>query len=721
MERRSAFTRVEKAGAGTGGVSRFRPLLSATVDLVGVYSRTNAGFRVPNSLPRRCLTKPPSAVNNGGFDNEANDLVLYVGDVLASDRGPQYAVLDLLGTGTFGQVVKCRDTRTKRDVAVKVIKRHAAFKNQAWIEISILRILHQNQSAEDSKHIVRYITHFVYRGHLCLVFELLSINLYQFLKQRSFRGIALPLLRHFLTQLLHALNVLVRCGIIHCDLKPENILLNDFQTTDIKVIDFGSACQLEHPVYSYVQSRFYRSPEVLLGLPKYDSQIDMWSLGCVAGELFLGVPLFPGQNEMNMVARIDEMLGPMSDMFLCRCRHTSKFFNVTRTLDGISDVRTHELKRVSQYEAENNVRLAEWKRYLPHKTLHDTIMKAAWKSEAPHIEEIALRRSFVDLLAGMLKVDPLERLSPAEAMAHPFIQDGPLPNGQPWVPPGRPRRIPRLRPIAIDIPHANDMGAYANSAPALRGHAPMGHPLRNWTDQFYAAFPGDPALGMQSGAAHAVQYSPYAGSYIPPPSVPHFAYGAGPSVYRAQSGAYAYTVGETGAPMRGLHNGVQAGAAAAHMGMGAMNEGARPMVNAALPAIALSIPPGGAGRRALHASASRESLVQRVPSAGDLNDETMLGADDDAGGGAHRGNAGRGGGTWWAGYGYGHYVRTRARAGNIAGDMDISEGASPGNSASGGNSYTRRPPPRQVVEGVQLQSPRSRFLDARGDASEVDK
>lgn len=80
------------------------------------------------------------------------------------------------------------------------------------------------------------------------------------------------------------------------------------QSPDIKVIDFGSACHEKQTVYTYIQSRFYRSPEVLLGLP-YSTSIDMWSLGCICVELFLGLPLFPGTSEFNQITRIVEMLG----------------------------------------------------------------------------------------------------------------------------------------------------------------------------------------------------------------------------------------------------------------------------------------------------------------------------------------------------------------------------------------------------------------------------
>jgi serine/threonine protein kinase len=100
------------------------------------------------------------------------------------------------------------------------------------------------------------------------------------------------------SQILDALIVLRDASIIHCDLKPENILLAPPAASggalgQLKLIDFGSACFETRTVYSYIQSRFYRSPEVLLGL-SYSASIDMWSFGCVAAELFLGLPLFPG-------------------------------------------------------------------------------------------------------------------------------------------------------------------------------------------------------------------------------------------------------------------------------------------------------------------------------------------------------------------------------------------------------------------------------------------
>ena len=85
-------------------------------------------------------------------------------------------------------------------------------------------------------------------------------------------------------------------------MKPENILLHreSNSTTDVKMIDFGSACLTTQKGFSYVQSRYYRAPEVILGID-YSTEIDMWSLGCIVAELYNGVALFPGQDENEML------------------------------------------------------------------------------------------------------------------------------------------------------------------------------------------------------------------------------------------------------------------------------------------------------------------------------------------------------------------------------------------------------------------------------------
>lgn len=130
----------------------------------------------------------------------------------------------------------------------------------------------------------------------CLVFEMLSMNLYDLLKNNRFQGLSLELIRRFAIQLLNAISFLRENRIIHCDLKPENILLKQPNKSGLKIVDFGSSCFDDQVMYTYIQSRYYRSPEVILGIP-YGAEIDMWSFGCIIAELYIGYPIFPGEDE----------------------------------------------------------------------------------------------------------------------------------------------------------------------------------------------------------------------------------------------------------------------------------------------------------------------------------------------------------------------------------------------------------------------------------------
>ncbi|KAL7675444.1 hypothetical protein ACOME3_001710 [Neoechinorhynchus agilis] len=220
----------------------------------------------------------------------------------------RYELVSLLGKGTFGQVVKAFDHAGKEFVAVKIIKNSKAFYEQAKIELNLLKHMQRNGSRDH--HIVTLKDDFMFRNHLCIVFELLSFNLYDLLKNSQFKGASLNLVRKFAIQLLSALSFLYRPEnqIIHCDLKPENIVLCSPNRSKIKLIDFGSSCRLNQQLYRYIQSRYYRAPEVILGR-SYDAGIDMWSLGCILVEMHTGEPLFAGESERDQMMKIMEIMG----------------------------------------------------------------------------------------------------------------------------------------------------------------------------------------------------------------------------------------------------------------------------------------------------------------------------------------------------------------------------------------------------------------------------
>ena len=144
---------------------------------------------------------------------------------------------------------------------------------------------------------------------MCIVFELMSLNLFDLVKSNKFRGMKLSVIKKFAQSIARALSFVHRKKIIHGDLKPENVLLQQYGRTGVKVIDFGSSVYTDGKLLTYVQSRFYRAPEVILGC-HYDTAVDMWSFGCLLAELVSGQPLLPGRDEEDQLDRIVELLGP---------------------------------------------------------------------------------------------------------------------------------------------------------------------------------------------------------------------------------------------------------------------------------------------------------------------------------------------------------------------------------------------------------------------------
>ncbi|EPX73005.1 CMGC/DYRK/YAK protein kinase Ppk15 [Schizosaccharomyces octosporus yFS286] len=395
------------------------PLEAVSVKLANTYAICNPKFQFSSEQnPRRPLTKPSEGLHNHGYDNANHDYVLYVNDLLGTDEGRKYLILDTLGHGTFGQVAKCQDLKTQRIVAIKVIKNKPAFYNQCVMEVSILEFLNNRYDPDDKRHLIRLYDQFMHKNHLCLVFELLSINLYELIKQNQFRGLHLSLVRSFAIQLLSCASLLKQARIIHCDMKPENILLQDLSSPNVKVIDFGSACHERQTVYTYIQSRFYRSPEVVLGL-HYNCGIDMWSIGCILAELFLGLPLFPGNSEYNQICRIVDMLGNPPAWMIEMGKNAKKYFNISI----VNGRKIYELKSIEQFSIENNKVEQPGKQYFGEKALDAIIMNYPRRKTTPkHTpEEHEERLCFIDFVKQFLELNPLKRWSPDQAKLHPFI------------------------------------------------------------------------------------------------------------------------------------------------------------------------------------------------------------------------------------------------------------------------------------------------------------
>ncbi|XP_033942577.1 homeodomain-interacting protein kinase 1-like isoform X3 [Pseudochaenichthys georgianus] len=357
-----------------------------------------------------------TSTTKSSSSHSEGDYQLVQHEILCS-MANSYEVLEFLGRGTFGQVAKCWKRGTNEIVAIKILKNHPSYARQGQIEVSILSRLSTENA--DEFNFVRSYECFQHKNHTCLVFEMLEQNLYDFLKHSKFSPLLLKCIRPILQQVATALMKLKSLGLIHADLKPENIMLVDplRQPYRVKVIDFGSASHVSKAVCStYLQSRYYRAPEIILGLP-FCEAIDMWSLGCVIAELFLGWPLYPGASEYDQIRYISQTQGLPAEYLLSAGTKTSRFFN--RGPD--SSYPLWRLKTSSEHEAEMGIKSKEARKYI-FNCLDDMMQVNMTNLEGTDIlAEKADRREFIDLLKKMLTLDADKRITPMKTLNHPFV------------------------------------------------------------------------------------------------------------------------------------------------------------------------------------------------------------------------------------------------------------------------------------------------------------
>ncbi|OMJ91814.1 hypothetical protein SteCoe_5602 [Stentor coeruleus] len=327
--------------------------------------------------------KPDSSGINFGFDDERGDYLLVAGDHIAF----RYEIVKMLGKGNFGQVVLCEDHKRNEKVALKIVRNKKRFNQQATVEIKVLQTLREND-VEGKNHVVKIKNYFVFRKHICMTFEILSMNLYELLHQNNFEGFSLSLIHKFTYQMLICLNYTSKFSIIHCDLKPENIMLVDSKRAEINIIDFGSSCFEPEKIYTYIQSRFYRAPEIILGI-SYTPAIDMWSLGCIVSEFFTGYPLFVGESEHDQLLFIMELLGLPPENILKMSTRSKLFFE-----SGAPKIIPNK-KGVKKIPGTKKI---------------TDVMQGA-------------PESLVDFVIRCLDWDPQTRMKPSEGLLHPWIEE----------------------------------------------------------------------------------------------------------------------------------------------------------------------------------------------------------------------------------------------------------------------------------------------------------
>lgn len=278
---------------------------------LGIYTKKNKTSMISN-------------VNNYGFDDSSHHYKTQQGDHIAY----RYEIKSNFGKGAFGQVVKVYDHKEKMEVALKIIINTKQMHEQGLIETNILTTLNDGSDPQHNNYIVRVMDSFKFRNHVCVTFEILGQNLYEYSRSLHYKPLPMNQLRLIAQQMFTALQFChEQKRVIHCDMKPENVLLvSKSNKNNIRVIDFGSSCFVGKQKYEYIQSRFYRAPEVILG-QKYGPPMDIWSVGCILCEMESGRPIFPGDDEYEQIRLFLEILGLPPRYLLSQCARRKEFFH----------------------------------------------------------------------------------------------------------------------------------------------------------------------------------------------------------------------------------------------------------------------------------------------------------------------------------------------------------------------------------------------------------
>jgi serine/threonine-protein kinase PRP4 len=319
----------------------------------------------------------------------------------------RYHVKQVLGKGMFSSVVRALDEKTGKLVAVKIIRQNDTMRKAGMKEIGILEQLLE-ADPEDKKHVIKFERYFDHKGHLCMVFENLSMNLRELLKKYGRDvGLNLRAIRAYAQQIFLGLSLLRKCNILHADLKPDNLLVNENRNM-LKICDLGSASSAsDNEITPYLVSRFYRAPEVMLGIP-FDYAIDVWSIGCTLFELYTGKILFTGRNNNQMLRAIMECRGKYPPRLLRRGSLAPMHF------DDMLNFHSIEEDRITGRIV---TRILDFKK--PERDLKTRLMGKGTRGMADSdAKELTL---FVDFLDRCLTLNPEKRCTPDEALRHPFL------------------------------------------------------------------------------------------------------------------------------------------------------------------------------------------------------------------------------------------------------------------------------------------------------------
>ncbi|CAH8667021.1 unnamed protein product [Dicrocoelium dendriticum] len=328
--------------------------------------------------------------------------VVAVGDVIKR----RYRVQKIIGEGSYGQVFECFDLCTNSLTAVKALKPQSDYKDVARHELNVLETISRIDS-NSCCHCINSLDFFDWHSHFFLVFPLLGPSIFSFLEQNNYEPYPIHHVASITRQICEAVDFLHHAGITHTDLKPENVLFVDgsydevpsstrrrsvmhIRDPSIKIIDFGSAAFDGDHHSTTIQTRHYRAPEVVMELG-WDCSADVWSVGCMLFELVTGQCLFMTHDNLEHLAMMERVLGPIPKSMI-RASRRRRYFRHGRLdwPDDTSDARhvRKTLKPLGEY----------------------------WFSYSDMYTRLAF-----DLIREMLSFIPPSRITCSRALEHPFM------------------------------------------------------------------------------------------------------------------------------------------------------------------------------------------------------------------------------------------------------------------------------------------------------------
>ena len=293
-----------------------------------------------------------------------------------TNLGPDFRVVGKLGEGTFSDVFKVRAANGQFLAVKRLKKRYRAIDEVNRLpEILFLKQLQGHPNVIDLADVI-YDNK---TGHVAMVFELMDCNVYELISQhrKPFDEDTTLILTY---QLLSALALMHSKNMFHRDVKPENCMVNK-NTMVLKLADFGSTRGISSsaPYTEYVSTRWYRAPECILTSGSYGPEVDEWAVGCMIYELLTTRPLFPGNHEVDQIARIHALLG-------------------TPTGDVLAQFNQNPNTQISLRFATREPQ--DFHRILPKKTSEEVI----------------------DLMMKLLTYNPQSRITAQEALKHPAFK-----------------------------------------------------------------------------------------------------------------------------------------------------------------------------------------------------------------------------------------------------------------------------------------------------------